>query len=63
MDSINNLAVLYMQTDRRAEAEPLYREGYEVSRQLLGDEHPNTLPAMSNLAACSSSRESSMKRN
>ncbi len=33
-----------------AEAEPYYREALEVSRRVLGDEHPGTLISKSNLA-------------
>ena len=33
------------------EAEPLYREALEVSRETLGDRHPNTLAATNNLGS------------
>jgi len=38
MQSVNNLAVLYKRTGRLDQAEPLYRQDYEVSRRQLGDE-------------------------
>jgi tetratricopeptide (TPR) repeat protein len=49
MTSENNLAIIYSRTGRVAEAEKLYKEDYEVSRKLLGDEHPDLLAAISNL--------------
>ena len=34
---------------RLAEAEPYYRKALEVSRRVLGDEHPSTLSSINNM--------------
>ena len=36
---------------RLAEAEPLFLEALEASRRTLGDEHPDTLKSISNVAS------------
>jgi hypothetical protein len=48
--SLNNLALLYRAQGRYSEAEPLYREALQASREVLGPRHPNTLASVSNLA-------------
>ena len=47
---MSNLAVLLDETERKDEAEPLFREVLEVRRKVLGVEHPDTIESMSNLA-------------
>ena len=48
--SLNNLAVLYQAQGRYGEAEPLYREALQASREALGPRHPDTLTSLNNLA-------------
>ena len=48
--SMNNLAVLYLDQGKYAEAEPLLVKALEVGRRVLGEEHPDTLVSMNNLA-------------
>ena len=38
--------------NRQSEAEPLYRQVLEQQLHVLGSEHPATITASSNLAAC-----------
>ncbi|MEM6612504.1 MAG: tetratricopeptide repeat protein [Cyanobacteria bacterium P01_C01_bin.72] len=40
---------MYRKQGRYAEAEPLYLEALEMSRKLLGQEHPNTQTIENNL--------------
>jgi eukaryotic-like serine/threonine-protein kinase len=47
---MNNLANIYSEEGKYAEAEPLYRQTLEMRRRVLGAEHPDTLQSMSNLA-------------
>ena len=47
---MNNLAVLYQDQGQFAKAEPLFVKALEVGRRVLGEEHPDTLIAMNNLA-------------
>jgi hypothetical protein len=39
----NNLAILYQSQGRYGEAEPLYQEALQASREVLGRRHPRTL--------------------
>src|SRR5262249_56332939 len=48
--SMNNLADVYRETGRDAEAEPLYCQSLAVCERALGDNHPNTAVALHNLA-------------
>jgi tetratricopeptide (TPR) repeat protein len=50
LPSLGNLALLYRAQGRYGEAEPLYRELLEASRELLGPSHPITLIGLNNLA-------------
>jgi serine/threonine protein kinase/tetratricopeptide (TPR) repeat protein len=50
LTSMNNLALVFEDQDRFAEAEQLHLESLEISRRLLGAEHPDTLSSMHNLA-------------
>ena len=52
LKSQSNLAVLLVNTDRRDEAEPIYREVLAARRRTLGEEHADTLRSMHNLARC-----------
>ena len=45
-----NLARPYGLQGRYAEAEPVYVEALDIQRRVLGEEHPNTLATMINLA-------------
>ena len=47
---MNNLAVLYLDQGQYAKAEPLFVKALEVRRRVLGEEHPDTLTSMNNLA-------------
>ena len=38
--------------NRHSEAEPLYRQAVEQQQRVLGPEHPDTIMAISKLAAC-----------
>jgi Flp pilus assembly protein TadD len=50
--TLNTLASeLYVQGKYVDEAEPLHREALEVSRETVGDRHPDTLASVSNLGA------------
>ena len=48
--SMNNLAILYYGQGRYAEAEPLYLESLDSGIRILGEAHPENLPALVNLA-------------
>ena len=50
LSSMNNLANLYRNQGKYAEAEPLYVDCLRLFRQLLGENHPNTLAVKTNLA-------------
>lgn len=50
-DALNGRAIIYLEQQRHAEAEPLLRESLALTRQRLGDDHPLTLPALSNLGS------------
>ena len=50
-DSLNARAILYLEQQRPADAEPLLRESLALTRQRLGEGHPLTLPALSNLGS------------
>ena len=45
------LAVTYQAQGRNADASQIQEEVLEKERQILGDEHPNTLKAIGNLAS------------
>ncbi len=47
---MNNLAGLYNIQGRYEKAEPLYHQTLELSKKILGKNHPNTLTSMHNLA-------------
>ena len=47
---MNNLAGLYYDQGKYAQADPLYTTALEVRRRILGDLHPDTLQSMSNMA-------------
>jgi len=49
--TLNRLALELQDQGKYDEAEPLHREALEVSRETLGDRHPNTLGSISNLGA------------
>ena len=62
LSSMNGLANAYSEQGKYAQAEALYKQILEVSRRVLGPEHPNTLLAISNLALDYYSEGSSRKR-
>ena len=47
---LNNLAGLYKQLERFGEAEPLYLAGIELTKNTLGEDHPNYAIYLCNLA-------------
>ena len=48
--SINNMGFILYRQGKLDEAEPYLVEALEVSRRVLGDEHPDTLVSIKNLA-------------
>ena len=50
MTGMNNLANLYSNQGRYAEAEPLFVKALDGYRRVMGGEHPETLNTMNNLA-------------
>jgi nephrocystin-3 len=46
----NNLAGVYVETDRISEAEPLFRQALQVNEQILGKDHPRIALYLNNLA-------------
>ncbi len=49
--SLNNLALLYESQGRYTEAEPLLLEALDLTKRLLGDNHPDVALSLNNLAA------------
>jgi len=47
---INNLALLYSEQEKYAEAEPLYLEALALYKKILGSEHPYVATSLNNLA-------------
>jgi tetratricopeptide (TPR) repeat protein len=47
---LNNLALLLSDTNRPAEAEPLYRRALAIYEKSFGPEHPNVAKGLNNLA-------------
>ncbi|WP_375473900.1 tetratricopeptide repeat protein [uncultured Nostoc sp.] len=48
--SLNNLAGIYRATGRYSEAEPLYKQALELTKRLLGENHPAFATSLNNLA-------------
>ena len=51
---LNNLALLYHQLDRHAEAEPMSRRALAINEKILGPEHPSVASSLNILAIVSS---------
>jgi tetratricopeptide (TPR) repeat protein len=49
-ESVNNLAVLYMNQGRYEESEPLYRRALKIREERLGDSHREVATTLGNLA-------------
>ena len=49
--SLNNLALLYKDQGRYAEAEPLYKRALAIWEKALGPEHPHVATILENYAA------------
>ena len=49
-NSLNDLALLYGEQGRYAEAEPLYKRALAIGEKMLGPEHPDVAIRLSNLA-------------
>ncbi len=49
--SLNNLAGLYDDQGRYAEAEPLYKRSLVIREKVLGPGHPNVATSLENYAA------------
>ena len=47
---MNSLANVYLRPGRYDEAEPLFLETLEIEKRVQGEEHPETLLSMNNLA-------------
>jgi len=52
-----NLAELYQSQGKYDEAEPLYVECLRMQREVLGDNHPDKLISMNNLAGFCQSQQ------
>jgi CHAT domain-containing protein/Flp pilus assembly protein TadD len=50
LTTLNSLAGLYVSQDRYSEAEPLYRQALQASREVLGVRHPDTIEIINDLA-------------
>jgi tetratricopeptide (TPR) repeat protein len=48
--SLNSLGILYFQQGRYAIAEPIFEKGLQLTREMLGDHHPNVATSLNNLA-------------
>jgi tetratricopeptide (TPR) repeat protein len=48
--TLNNLAVLYQEQGRNADAEPLHKRALEIREKALGPDHPYVLASVTNLA-------------
>ena len=48
--SLNNLAALYVDQGRYADAEPLYKRALAIREKALGPDHPNVASSLNNLA-------------
>ena len=48
--SLNNLASVYDNQGRYAEAEPLFAQALALAREVLGERHPYTISSLNNLA-------------
>ncbi len=48
--SLNNLAALYHDQGKYAEAEPLYKRSLAIWEKALGPEHPDVATSLNNLA-------------
>ena len=49
--ALNNLAALYDDQGRYAEAEPLYKRALAIDEKALGPDHPDVALSLNNLAA------------
>ena len=49
-NSLNNLAILYMDMGQYAKAEPLYQRSLKISEAKLGPDHPDVADSLNNLA-------------
>ncbi len=49
--SLNNLAIIYNEQGRYAEAEPLYKRALAIWEKALGPEHPRVAKSLENYAA------------
>ncbi len=49
--SLNNLAFMYREQGKYAEAEPLYQRALAIVEKALGPEHPTVATALENYAA------------
>ena len=49
--ALNNLALLYDDQGRYAEAEPLYKRALAIDEKALGPDHPDVAQSLNNLAA------------
>ncbi len=49
--SLNNLAELYREQGKYAEAEPLYKRSLAIKEKALGPEHPHVATGLENYAA------------
>jgi tetratricopeptide (TPR) repeat protein len=48
--TLNNLAELYKEEGRYADAEPLYKRVLAISEKALGPDHPDVAQSLNNLA-------------
>ncbi len=48
--ALNNLAVLYQEQGRNADAEPLHKRALAIREKALGPDHPQVAASIKNLA-------------
>ena len=60
---LNNLALLLQDTNRRGEAEPLYRRALAIGEASFGPDHPDVANRLNNLANCCAKRTAATRRS
>jgi tetratricopeptide (TPR) repeat protein len=61
--SLNNLAALYDNQGRYAEAEPLYQRALAIVEKVLGEEHPSSQKVKANYKASRDAQKRSPRGN
>ena len=50
LSTMSGLGQMYLNWGKYAEAEPLFKQGLEIAKRVLGPEHPRTMSATDNVA-------------